>query len=95
MGAGLQNSRSVPYRSGRSAVAVGRAPPVLRPFGRWSQGAGAGQRFNAGARFSLLGQSAPGAHSHATGHAESPRFILHLYGEHASSPPEPRNAASA
>ncbi len=82
------------WAPGRMAMELGWGVALdngatITPFGRWSQDAGAGQRFNAGARFSLLGQSAQsgtGAHSPA---AESPRFILHLYGEHASSPLEP------
>ncbi len=66
---------------------------TITPFGRWSQDAGAGQRFNAGARFSLLGQSVQSGTRAATDAsspaAESLRFLLHLYGEHASSPLEP------
>ncbi len=87
------------WAPGRMAMELGWGVALdngatITPFGRWSQDAGAGQRFNAGARFSLLGQSVQsstgtGAHSPAAGPAESLRFILHLYGEHASSPLEP------
>jgi len=69
---------------------------MITPFGCWSQDAGASRRFNAGARFSLLGesgQSGPAgtdAHSPpASSSAESPRFFIYIYGEHASSPLEP------
>ncbi len=86
------------WAPGRMAMELGWGVALdngatITPFGRWSQDAGAGQRFNAGARFSLLGQSAqsgPRADTDASSPAaESPRFFLHLYGEHASSPLEP------
>ena len=69
---------------------------TITPFGRWSQDAGAGRRFNAGARFSLLGESGEsgpvGADAHSlapAAPAENVRFFIYLYGEHASSPIEP------
>ncbi len=84
------------WAPGRMAMELGWGVALdngatITPFGRWSQDAGAGQRFNAGARFSLLGpsaQSGTGVHSPADP-AQSLRFLLHLYGEHASSPLEP------
>ncbi len=86
------------WAPGRMAMELGWGVALdngatITPFGRWSQDAGAGQRFNAGARFSLLGPSVQSGTRAATDAsspaAESLRFLLHLYGEHASSPLEP------
>jgi len=52
---------------------------AITPVGRWSQDADGGQRFNLGARFSLLDTP---AETRPTG----VRFLIHLYGEHTASP---------
>ena len=63
---------------------------AVTPFGRWSQDGGAGQRFNAGARFSLLGESTQSGHALTPAvrnrPRREPRLLVYLYGEHAASP---------
>ena len=93
-----QISAPAGWTPGRMAMELGWGVALdngatITPFGRWSQDAGAGRRFNAGARFSLLGEngeSGPaGADAHSLAPAENVRFFIYLYGEHASSPLEP------